>query len=73
MSKNNPAKGGSFYVQSKVWCAKEEIMKDFREQEKAWYESKGLKEEEIGKERDKEEKKEDKKDEKKEENAEEKK
>lgn len=52
MAKNNPSKGGSFYLQSKLWCAKEEIMKDFREEEKAFYLKHGIKEEEIGKEKE---------------------
>ena len=27
--KNNPEKGGSFYVQSKIYFAKEHLMQDF--------------------------------------------
>jgi hypothetical protein len=41
-SKNNPAKGGSFYLQSKMWCAKDELMKDFPGKEKEWYRENGL-------------------------------
>ena len=40
--RNDPAKGGSFYVQSKIWCAKEEIMKDFPGAEKEFYEAHGV-------------------------------
>ncbi len=64
MAKNNPSKGGSFYLQSKIWCAKEEIMKDFREEEKEFYAKNGIKEDEVGKEKE-EEKKEEAKEEKK--------
>lgn len=76
MAKNNPSKGGSFYLQSKLWCAKEEIMKDYREEEKAFYAAHGIKEDDIGKEREeekKDEKKEDAKEEKKAEEGSEKK
>ena len=66
--KNDPSKGGSFYIQSKVWCAKEEIMKDFRDAEKEFYikhevedPAKGKKAEAAAPEEPKEEKKEENK------------
>lgn len=68
MAKNNPSKGGSFYLQSKLWCAKEEIMKDFKEEEKAFYAKHGIKEEEVGKEKEEEKKEETKEEKKAEEN-----
>jgi hypothetical protein len=36
------AKGGSFYIQSKVFYAKEELLKEFPDAEKAYYEKMGL-------------------------------
>lgn len=47
--KNDPSKGGSFYLQSKIWCAKEEIMKDFPGAEKEFYEAHGVEDPAKGK------------------------
>jgi len=41
-AKNDVTKGGSFYVQSKIWCAKEEIMKDFPQAEEEFYKKHGI-------------------------------
>lgn len=35
-------KGGSFYVQSKVWSAKEELLKEFPGYDKEYYAKHGL-------------------------------
>eukprot|EP01017_Pseudomicrothorax_dubius_P034219 TRINITY_DN4664_c0_g1_i2.p1 TRINITY_DN4664_c0_g1~~TRINITY_DN4664_c0_g1_i2.p1 ORF type:complete len:200 (+),score=68.80 TRINITY_DN4664_c0_g1_i2:65-664(+) len=36
-AQNDPAKGGSFYIQSKIFYAKEELMKEFPGAEKEFY------------------------------------
>lgn len=41
-AKNDLTKGGSFYIQSKIWCAKEEIMKDFPGAEEEFYKKHGV-------------------------------
>jgi len=65
--KNDLSKGGSFYIQSKIWVAKEEIMKDFPGAEAEYYKKNEMSDPAKGK---KAEATEDKKDAKAEENKE---
>lgn len=69
-SKNSPASGGSFYLQSKFWCAKEELLKDFPGAEKEYYEKNGIEDPTSGKKAEKTEEATPKKEEAKEENKE---
>lgn len=48
-AKNSPANGGSFYLQSKFWAAKEELLKEFPGAEKEYYEKNGVEDPTKGK------------------------